>query len=198
MTAKHDADGERVDAAMGRIRALLDASRGQGWAYLPRPRLAAAALTAWEAEHGVVLPEEYRLFVQEIGDGGEMPGSYCDFKITPLAKMRGVPGAATPFPVTSERLRQRFEQLRAEGPPDDGVLFPELMAFWQEADKPPGCLLLGQYPSADTLLLVTAGDLRGSVWCGVCYGIPETHHAGQPVGFLSWFAGVLAELEGGA
>lgn len=183
---------------MGRIRALLDSSRGQRSAYVPRPRLAAPELLAWEAEHGVALPEEYRIFLQEIGDGGKMPGSYCDFEITPLVRVRGVRSATTPFPVTAERLRRRLEQLRAEGPPDDGVLFPELRAYWQEADQPPGCLLFGQYPSADALLLVTAGDLRGSVWCGVCHGTPETNHSGQPVGFLTWFADVLADLEGGA
>jgi SMI1 / KNR4 family (SUKH-1) len=191
-------NGGRGDVGLARIRALLDTSRGEGWAYVPRPRLAEPNRLGWEAQHGVTLPEEYRQFLQEIGDGGQMPGSYCNFEITPLAGVRGARGAATPFPVTAERLRQRLRQLEAEGWPDEGVLFPELRACWEEADLPPGCVQFGQYPSADALLLVTAGDLRGSVWCGVCYGTAEMAPSGEPLGFLTWFADVLTDLEGGA
>jgi hypothetical protein len=186
--------GKRSDASLGRIRALLDASRGRKPTYAPRPCLTEAEARAWESVHGVTLPEEYRLFLRKVGDGGSMPGSYCDFEIEPLTMVRGGPTAATPFPVTADRLRQRFQELRTEGRPAGGVLFPELEAYWEE-DQPPGCLVFGQYPSADSLFLVTAGDLRGSVWCGVCSGIPETTPSGDLIGFLAWFAGVLAELE---
>jgi hypothetical protein len=154
-------------------------------------------LTAWEAAHGVTLPEEYRLFLREVGDGGVMPGSYCDFVVNPLVEVRGGPSAAAPFPVTADRLRGRLSQLKTEGRPADGVLFPELEAFWEEVDQPPGCLVFGEYPSSDALFLVTAGDLRGSVWCGVCCGIPEVGRLGEPVEFLDWFADVLAEFESG-
>jgi hypothetical protein len=187
----------RGGTALGRIRALLDASRGSDWAYRPRPRLAESDLLAWEAAQSVRLPEEYRVFLREVGDGGMMPGSYCDFNVEPLAEVRGGPSAAIPFPVTADRLQSRFRQLKAEGRPADDVLFPELTAYW-EIDQPPGCLVFGQYPSADALFLVTAGELRGSVWCGVCSGIPEMDQSGEPMGFLAWFADVLAEFEGGA
>jgi SMI1 / KNR4 family (SUKH-1) len=183
---------------MRRVRALLDASRGQGWAYRPRAPLAEADLAAWEARLGIALPEEYRRFLQEVGDGGEMPGSYCNFEIAPLAGVRGVRGAATPFPVTAERLRRRVRALEAEARPDDGVLFPELRTSCEEAGQPPGCVRFGQYPSADALWLVTAGDLSGSIWCGVCYGRVEMSPSGEPLRFLAWFAEVLAELAGGA
>ena len=153
---------------------------------------------AWETEHGLALPEQYRLFLREVGDGGVMPGSYCDFEITPLAGVQGGPEAAAPFPITVERLRGRLRQLRNEGKPAGGVLFPELKAYWEEVDQPPGCVVFGQYPGADALLLVTAGDLRGSVWCCVCYGVPEMSRDGEPVGVLDWFADALAEFEGGA
>jgi hypothetical protein len=189
--------GERADSTLGRIRDLLDASRGQDWAFVPRPRLTEAALLAWEAEYGVSLPEEYRLFLREIGDGGMMPGSYCDFEIQALDGVLGASTAAQPFPLTAERVRERLRRLADESYPDDGVLFPELAPIWEADDQPPGCVVFGQYPSADSLFLVTAGDLRGSVWCGVCYGVPETK-GGEFVGFLNWLADVLAEFEGGA
>jgi hypothetical protein len=184
--------------ALDRIRVLLDATAGQVSAYQPNRRLAEAELRAWEGEHGVVLPEEYRQFLRDVGDGGWMPGSYCDFIIEPLAEVRGGRSAATPFPVSIDRLRTRLRELKAKGRPSEGVLFPELEVFWQEDAPPPGCLEFGQYPSADTLFLVTAGDLRGSVWCKVSAGVPELGRDRETVGFLDWFADVLAELQGEA
>jgi uncharacterized protein (TIGR02996 family) len=177
---------------LGQIQHLLRRT-GRDHCYTPRPRLTEKELAAWEAAYGVTLPEEYRLFLREVGNGGMQPGSYCDFVIEPLAQVRGEQSAATPFPVTADRLRSRFGQLKTEGRPADGVLFPEL-----EIDQPPGCLVFGQYPSSDALFLVTAGELRGSVWCGVCSGIPEMDGSGEPVGFLAWFADVLAEFADGA
>jgi hypothetical protein len=94
---------EHDDAALARIRAVLDASRGNEGAYRPRPCLAEADILEWESEHGVTLPEPYRRFLREVGDGGEMPGSYCDFEIAPLWGVQGGPSAATPFPITAER-----------------------------------------------------------------------------------------------
>jgi hypothetical protein len=117
--------------------------------------------------------------------------------VTALASVRGAQTAAQPFPVSAERVRARFHQLKVEGRPDDGVLFPELEPIWEADDHPMGCLVFGHYPSYDSLFLVTAGDLRGSLWCGVCYGIPETK-GGEFVGFPDWFADVLAEFEGEA
>jgi uncharacterized protein (TIGR02996 family) len=168
--------------------------------YTARPRLTEEELAAWETEYRVTVPEEYRLFLQEVGDGGTMPGSYCDFVMQPLAQVRGSENASTAFPVTAERLRRRFRQLESEGRPSDGILFPELTAYWEKHDQPPpGCVVFGQYPSSDTLFLVTSGELRGSVWCAVGWGIPERDRAGEPLGFLAWFEDALAEfLETGA
>lgn len=143
------------------------------------------------------LPKEYRLFLCEIGDGGKMPGSYCDFELWPLAKVGGAPTAAQPFPLTVDRVWERLRRLAGEGGPDDGVLFPELAPFWEAGDQPPGCVVFGQYPRADSLFLVTTGDLRGSVWCGVCYGTIEGK-GDKFMGFLDWFADVLTEFKGGA
>ena len=185
------------DLKLDRIRKLLDASRGLEWAFVPWPPLTEQMLVEWEAEYGVALPEEYRLFLREVADGGMMPGSYCDFVVSELAGVRGSSTAAQPFPVSADRVRARFQQLKVEGQPDNGVLFPELEPIWEADDQPTGCLVFGHYPSYDSLFLVTAGDLRGSLWCGVCYGIPETK-GGEFVGFLDWFADVLAEFEGGA
>jgi len=186
------------DRALDRIRVALAASDRHEARhvarYVPRPRLAERDLRAWEARYGVKLPDDYRVFLRAVGNGGTMPGPYCDFVVTPLANVQGGPTAATRFPVSRSRLRERFRQLKTEGRPADGVLFPELEVLWNEGDLPPGCVKFGQYPSADSLLLITAGDLRGSVWCRVCARIPETDRAGRLVGFLAWFARTLTEL----
>ena len=179
---------------MSRVRDLLAECRGQEGAYRPGRRLAERSLAAWEARHGVALPEGYRAFLREVGDGGMMPGHYCDFIIRPLAEVRGGEHASTPFPVAADRLRAWMGPGAAEQWPAVGVLFPELVPHWERIDQPPGCLVFGQYPSADALLLVTAGELRGSVWCGVCHGVPELTRSGEPVGFLAWFADTLDEL----
>jgi hypothetical protein len=162
------------DLKLDRIRKLLDDSRGQEWAFVPRPPITEQTVLEWEAEHAVALPEEYRLFLREIADGGVMPGSYCDFVVSALASVRGATTAAQPFPVSANRVRARFQQLEVEGRPYDGVLFPELEPIWEADNEPTGCLVFGHYPSYDSLFLVTVGDLRRSLWCGVCYGIPET------------------------
>jgi hypothetical protein len=185
-----------ADSALRSIRDLLDGSAAREVAYTPNPVLTAQDVRAWEELSGFGLPEQYRAFLTQVGNGGRMPGSYCDFVVEALGKVWGRWTAAAAFPVSAERLQERFRQLEAEDRPVDGVLFPELEAHWSEADRPPGCLVFGQYPSGDHLFLVTTGDLRGSVWCSVCWGIPEVDRAGQPIGFLSWFADVLAELTG--
>jgi hypothetical protein len=191
---------KQVDSGLVRIRELLDASRGQDRAFVPNPRLSEGDLLAWEAQYGVSLPEEYRLFLLEIGDGGMMLGKhfggYFDFEIYPLARVSGAPMAAQPFPLTVDRV---WERLRNKARPDDGVLFPELTPYWEDEDvgRPPGCVGFGVYPSTDGLFLVTAGDLRGTVWCDVFDGVIEGK-GDEFMGFLDWFADVLTEFEGGA
>ena len=112
------------DTALSRIHALLDASRGREWACRPRPRLAEPDLLAWETAQGVALPQEYRRFLRDVGDGGGMPGPYCDFEITPLAGVRGGPGAARPFPITAERLGGRFGNSRPRAGQPTGCCSP--------------------------------------------------------------------------
>jgi len=181
------------DTEMDRVRELLREHAGVADAYRPRRRAEERLLTAWERKYGVAMPDEYRAFLRQLGNGGTMPGPYCDFVLLPLAEVQGGPHATTPFPISAERLATRYRQLAAEGRPADGVLFPELEPYWEQYDRPPGCVTFGQYPSSDALFLVTAGELRGTVWCGVCFGTPEVK-ADKPLSFLAWLADALDEL----
>lgn len=142
----------------------------------------------WETTHHLRLPEAFRQFLLEVGDGGLMPGSYCDFSLEPLERMGGAATAAAPFPITRARLEAQLAVRRT------GPLLPELTDLWEQTDPLPGCLILGRYPGGDLLFLVTAGDLAGSVWCLVSGGVPELGDDRQPRHFLDWFHHALTDL----
>jgi hypothetical protein len=183
------------------VKRLLASMRPNGepaeeWAaaYTANPCLTADQLASWEAANGVQLPEAYRLFLLEVGNGGMMPGPYCDFELLPLGADRAGPKLRGPFPITRERLQQRMAQLRAEGRPTGSALFPELVGHLEEG-LPPGCLPLGHYPSYDRLFLVVTGELRGTVWCAVSGGVPEIDRQGNLFDFLGWFEDTLLDLK---
>jgi len=186
-----------TSGAVARIASLLEASTARKDKFNLRPRLAEADLLAWEQAHGVSLPEEYRLFLREIGDGGAMPGGYCDFLLLPLAEVRGADSAAKTFPITPDRLRQGMEEFVMAGRPPHGLSFPELAKCWEEDEYPAGCLVFGHYPSYDWLFVITTGEFRGRVWCSVNGGLPESSRSsGEPVDFLGWFEDALSEFLG--
>jgi hypothetical protein len=164
--------------------------------YAAEPCITAPDLAAWEAANGVALPEAYRLFLLEIGNGGMMPGAYCDFEMWSLddRRKRGYETQPRePFPITRERLEQQIARLRAEGK-SVLPLFPEL--HFEEEEIPPGCVPLGRYPSFDPLYLVVNGDLRGTVWCVVGDWVVEINRQYELFDFLGWFEDTLLELAG--
>src|ERR1051326_2903049 len=90
--------------------------------YLPNPCLTAAELAAWEAANGVALPEAYRLFLLEIGNGGTLPCEYSQFDFWPLTPRRVSENLGGPFPITWERFAQRMAIPRRERSGDDTYL----------------------------------------------------------------------------
>ncbi len=169
--------------------------------YTPQPCLTEQEITAWEAANGVSLPEEYRLFLLEIGNGGWMPGEYCDFEVEALGTSPENPALQEPFPITKERLRERCSQLaaaRLDNPLNPYPHFlPELDDYRDNREtecQPPGCLAVASYPSSDRVSLVVTGELHGSVWCEVGGWRPEFSQQGEQLDFLSWFADVLLDL----
>lgn len=168
------------------------ARKSQG-SYAAEPRLTAPDLAVWEAANNVLLPDAYRLFLLEIGNGGIMPGSYCDFQLWRLDSNGVDTRLQEPFPLSKNRFEQRMAQLQTEERRDDS-LFPELHDYWDEGALPPGCLPLGRYPSYDLVYLIVSGELRGMVWCTVDNGIPELDRQGNPFDFLGWFEDTLLDL----
>lgn len=165
--------------------------------YTANPYLTEPDLTTWEAANGVVLPEAYRLFLLEIGNGGFMPGGYCDFEMFPLNPRRVNARLREPFPLSRDRFEQQIARPRTKGEKDE-LPFPELNEGIDDSEdwKEPGCLQLGHYPSHDPVYLIVSGDLRGTVWCFVEGWIPELDRQRKPFDFLGWFEDALVDLSG--
>ncbi|MFF4343258.1 SMI1/KNR4 family protein [Kitasatospora sp. NPDC001540] len=145
-----------------------------------------AAVHAFEAEHGVVLPEPYRTFVAEITDG-----SYTgppDHGLVGLAELPsdwgGDPaerGLARPFPLTEGWLWEDDEEIPEE----------EVDARVGRV-RNDGSVVLGTDGCGMYWHLVVTGPHRGHVWCVTDVGATpfgaEFGHTGAASGFAGWVA----------
>ena len=166
-----------------------------GAPFSAEPSLTAQEIEAWEAANGVSLPDEYRLFLLEVGNGGQLAHADCLFTVWPLGEKRDVLTVGT-FPITERRLRERLGLLRTEGWAGCPELLPELAAFGKEGPPLPGCLDFGMYPGGDQVFMVITGELRGTIWTAVDDGVPECDPSSwEPFNFLSWFEDVLLEAK---
>ncbi|WP_405553344.1 SMI1/KNR4 family protein [Streptomyces sp. NBC_01171] len=143
------------------------------------------AVRAFEAEHGIVLPEPYRTFVAEICDGLRAGPPYCG--LLPLAQTPSDWGSgrperllAEPFPLTATWLWEEDE----ESLPEEEF----------EARLAPvfdhGSLLLGTDGCGLYWHLIVTGPQRGHVWMIAENGaIPfgTSLMPGTP-GFAGWVA----------
>ena len=151
------------------------------------PALSEDELTAFEQEHRVALPEEYRAFLREIGNGGLGPGD----GLSPLTG-----GAYTGA---------------AEG--DLAVPFPLSFRSWDGEERfsgEPGVLYLAtpDEPWASVYLVVTGKD-RGLMWgfghihagwfpqAPTCEGDQAATVDRPPRGFLRWYEDWLDALLSG-
>lgn len=116
-----------------------------------------AAVRAFEAEHGVVLPEPYRTFVAEVSDGSfQGPPEYGLVGLAELPSDWGGGGAdrdlSKPFPLTRGWLWE------ADNGPYDG---PEAVID-QVLDH--GSIVLGTDGCAMNWHLIVSGPQRGHIW----------------------------------
>ncbi|MDX2558562.1 SMI1/KNR4 family protein [Streptomyces sp. TX20-6-3] len=125
--------------------------------YELRPALPGAEIGAFEEEHGIRLPPDYRAFVAEVGDGPAGPAH----GLLPLATPR--PEAADDWAVDGEweedrrpgRLATRFP-LTGPRPGAIGVLAAEELT--------PGTLTLAEEGCGVYVRLVVTGPRAGEVW----------------------------------
>ncbi len=132
------------------------------------PPLGWLALVAWEARHGVVLPEPYRTFVAEIADGRSLRLGSADGPLLPLGRL---PGSWHRWDSVNWLSPEPFD---SRTPRDLAAPFP-LAEEWQwEYDFDPGehvGLMASLYRDGSVILiaeepgsywaLITAGPQRG-------------------------------------
>src|SRR3954467_4442646 len=147
--------------------------------YRLNPPLPASVIEAFEQRHGVSLPEDYRLFLTEIGDGGAGPyygvfpfGKDDDDRDWEGGGLVGDP--SKPFPhVAAWNVSESF--WLGEPDPPDGTPPEEEDRLWEAWDKvleerywDPG-IMNGAIPichlgCALRQWLVIQGERRGFVW----------------------------------
>lgn len=139
--------------------------------------LSVQELEAWEAKHGLKLPDEYKVYLMEIGSGGDYyfwlegiayVGEYADKLIKPMKK---------PFPITADKIHDvdNFYGVKAWVFPDDeewieeGV-FPKgtdmeaLFGLPPKVEITDGCMFLGNSAGQNELLLIMNGEFEGEIW----------------------------------
>lgn len=178
----------RIQAKIARLNpnhTFLEMLRAFGRPTQPEPTLSEARLLAFEAEYRVTLPEEYRLFLREVGNGGLGPGTGMP-RLSDAVDRSPSLDLATPFPFSLRQYREdpeRFSQERRT----------ERYQPW------PGVLYLAA-PRGDwgEAYLVISGEDRGMVWgygpinCGWTPECPTTEEDnrwehGVLRGFFRWY-----------
>jgi hypothetical protein len=157
------------------FRAAFEADAPLGW----------DRVHAFEAEHGIVLPEPYRTFVAEISDG-----SYAgppDYGLIPLAELpddgREADGErclAEPFPLTEAWVWEEDDRPEEELEP----LLDQVFGH--------GSIVLGTDGCGMDWHLVVTGPHRGHIWHitgegALPFGAEFGFTTGEP-GFAGWVA----------
>jgi hypothetical protein len=178
------------------------------------PRLPEAEVAAFERAHGIRLPEDYRRFLTEVGNGGAGP-HYGLFPLGWHLAMRSLePWRAGDGSVgiPSQPFRHSRRWNRVAGKPDEDAVpaseYDAAMDEWQVAYF--DCRLMdGAVPLANlgcglSEWLVVTGLEAGTVWgdyradeTGICpLGVGELARVGFAAWYLSWLDEALAALEG--
>lgn len=183
-------DGKRwnrpavVDAQ--RARAAANADR-LGWPLSERSLLSdpleATLVQEFERIHGITLPDEYRSFLLQVGDGGDGPGLY----MRPL-------GA----PVDDSLPWNEGEIVRS--PDDPNFLLDETFPYTDPVTIEPqatslrttaGALYLFDHGCALWDLLVVTGDAAGQIWLNRMTDgdalAPATDDTGNRLGFAAYY-----------
>ncbi|MFG2340709.1 SMI1/KNR4 family protein [Streptomyces yangpuensis] len=158
------------EATLEDLRSAFPAERRE-------PALGYPSVEEWEAENGVTLPEPYRSFVAEIGNGSG-PGPF-DGGLQPLGQLPACwAGAeprrpAAPFPLEAEWIWEDDEAVADDEDARIDAVFSD------------GSVVLCAQDTQSFWLLVTTGPQRGRVWLVADVGaspVPD----GEPAGFAEW------------
>lgn len=155
------------------LRTVFDSGEPLGW----------DAVRAFEAKHGVVLPEPYRTFVAEICDGsyvGPPNGGLMELGRLPddWGQDRPVRDLSKPFPLTKQWIWEDEDHTEEELDALLGPVFDH------------GSLVLGTDGCGMYWHLIVTGAHRGHVWCITDVGAyphgAEFGLTGGESGFAGW------------
>lgn len=163
------------------------------------PPLAESKLTAFELEHGISLPAEYRAFLLNNGNGGEAFFKLGEmdhgWDFSPWKEGDGFVGVLSrPFPYTeSWNDLTGHVEYDPDRPEEEERRYEHMeeafeKRYYQALD---GALPLAHLGCATRLWLVVSGAERGNVWCDdrANHGglRPVLNGEGNRVGFLAWY-----------
>lgn len=177
--------GRKLNVVAGSPQRFLTAFGAKEHRYRLRPPLPESVVVAFEAEHGVALPESYRRFIVGLGDGGAGPS----YGLLPLAD------------AYAEVSDSFAGHLAAPSPFVPGTLYgPDWWAgFWGPDDRPDpqqGTLAIGYHGCTSYTLLVVSGPGRGRLVNVDLNGVPPPYVV-EDEDFLSWYERWLDELVAG-
>ena len=187
-----------------------------GHNYVLNPPLDVSVIEAFELEHGVSLPEDYRQFITEIGNGGAGPaygvfpfGKHDDcHDLRPWEGGYLVGDVGKPFRFNKAwNVDKKFWD--AEPNPPEGTSQDEEDLLWQEWDKileakywntsiMDGAIPICHLGCALRQWLVINGDQRGFVWDDMRAdnrGIAPVKKKGKRLTFSAWYLDWLREAE---
>lgn len=153
---------EEYEAVLARIKEEIKLQQIQ-----MGPALSEERVCVFEQKHRITLPESYRRFLLEVGDGCYMFDDSPSYQLLPLEADRAAEHYAAPFPFT-EHVVEGDEPLPEE--------------FWAQVQQ--GTLELIDIGCGQTFQLIITGPCRGEVWSLCELG---TQPCCQRQDFLGWF-----------
>lgn len=165
--------GSQIVGRLGRIKRKI-----AGAQKILSPVLGEAEVSAFEHRHSVRLPEGYRCFLLEIGNGGDGPPfsrleplgrrpSRCSYQ-PDVRYWEELPDIHLPFPFTKPWCWERGE-VSEEG-------------IGEQVRH--GCLFLGEDGCGIDWRLIVGGPERGNIWQTCDLGITPTR---PKLDFLAWY-----------
>jgi hypothetical protein len=144
--------------------------------YKLRPILTEDELQEFGQRHQITLPEEYRLFLKEVGNGGAGHG----YGLYPLSNTTENSQPGIPFSLASLT------------PLSDGWKSMPLIDDERAPDeRAPGVLEIETQGCAHATYLVVNGDTYGTIW--KCWSINEVYPTGLT--FSAWYQQWISRLE---
>lgn len=160
-------EASQIERILGRLRELdpdLRRFGATGHRYQVGPRLTESEIDTFEERHHIVLPDDYRSFLRDVGNGGAGP-YYGLYSLERAVRLEEEGFLARPFPYTAQWNSTTTPILRGSSNAHlldaDGAITEE---EYFEDYRIQGTLTLAHEGCGYYQLLVVSGAERGHVW----------------------------------